>query len=268
MNPDPPLSNREKDVLKLLMRGQSNKQIALSLGIAVRTVEFHLKSIYVKLNVRSRVELILKLVNSTGGVNGHLWDSTVDGMGKNFQNGNRLASRMKRAESLQDAVVIIGREFKMKNLFNTKHVLVAVSAALLAGLLWALIWIVTGNFPTLQDAFIPMMIILPMLGLAVGFVGKQSDIALRRVFFSALSGAAVSPLLIVPLMLLVVFPLGKLAEQIGLIDPATMPASTATLLTMIVISAIWLVIGVGIGIALLFMAIKKPNQHHVSEYKV
>ncbi len=37
----PRLSNREWDVLKLLLQGKGNKQIALSLDISVRTVEFH-----------------------------------------------------------------------------------------------------------------------------------------------------------------------------------------------------------------------------------
>jgi len=56
-----PLSNREREVVQLLLEGKSNKLMASSLGISDRTVEFHLKNIYVKFQVRSRVELILKL---------------------------------------------------------------------------------------------------------------------------------------------------------------------------------------------------------------
>ncbi len=55
------LSEREKEVVRLLLQGKSNKLIALSLGISVRTVEFHLKNIYAKFQVNSRIELILKL---------------------------------------------------------------------------------------------------------------------------------------------------------------------------------------------------------------
>ena len=53
------LSNREVDVIKLILEGKSNKQIAASLCISVRTVEFHLKNIYAKFVVASRIELIL-----------------------------------------------------------------------------------------------------------------------------------------------------------------------------------------------------------------
>lgn len=37
-----PLSNREREVVQLLLEGKSNKLIALALGISDRTVEFHL----------------------------------------------------------------------------------------------------------------------------------------------------------------------------------------------------------------------------------
>jgi FixJ family two-component response regulator len=39
--PDVPLSKREGEVLKLVLQGKGNKQIALALDISVRTVEFH-----------------------------------------------------------------------------------------------------------------------------------------------------------------------------------------------------------------------------------
>ncbi|HRO91225.1 MAG TPA: LuxR C-terminal-related transcriptional regulator, partial [Promineifilum sp.] len=61
----PRLSNREWDVVNLLREGKSNKMIASALGITERTVEFHLKNIYDKLQVGSRVELVLKLGEST-----------------------------------------------------------------------------------------------------------------------------------------------------------------------------------------------------------
>jgi DNA-binding CsgD family transcriptional regulator len=54
-------SEREKDVVRLLLQGKSNKQIALDLGISNRTVEYHLSNIYSKLGVSSRSEAILKL---------------------------------------------------------------------------------------------------------------------------------------------------------------------------------------------------------------
>jgi DNA-binding CsgD family transcriptional regulator len=60
------LSKREKEVAELLLQGKSNKQIALALGIAEHTVEFHLKNIYKKIGVGSRAEAIIKLGKSVG----------------------------------------------------------------------------------------------------------------------------------------------------------------------------------------------------------
>ncbi len=48
------VSSREKEVLDLLAKGLSNKQIAAQLGISYDTVCVHLRHIYGKLNVRSR----------------------------------------------------------------------------------------------------------------------------------------------------------------------------------------------------------------------
>ncbi len=54
------LSNREWDVVNLLLEGKSNKLIASALKISESTVEFHLKNIYTKCQVSSRTELNLK----------------------------------------------------------------------------------------------------------------------------------------------------------------------------------------------------------------
>ena len=59
----PKLSKREKEVVKLLLEGNSNKLIALAMGISDRTVEFHLRNIYAKYQVNSRLELVLLLEN-------------------------------------------------------------------------------------------------------------------------------------------------------------------------------------------------------------
>jgi len=58
-------SSREKEVIELLMQGKSNKEIALTLSISARTVEFHLKNVYGKLQVKSRAEAILSLGKTT-----------------------------------------------------------------------------------------------------------------------------------------------------------------------------------------------------------
>ena len=89
-----PLSKREWEVLRLLLQGKSNKLIAASLDISERTVEFHLKNIYTKYQVNSRVELILKLVNPTGKLEiEKLGYSTVDNMGKTAENKDKSNSQ-------------------------------------------------------------------------------------------------------------------------------------------------------------------------------
>ncbi len=50
------LSLREKEVLKLVSSGQSNKEIARKLDIGESTVKFHIQSILRKLNLSSRVQ--------------------------------------------------------------------------------------------------------------------------------------------------------------------------------------------------------------------
>ena len=52
------LTRRELDILKLLARGYTNRQIADELGLSVRTVEGHRANLMGKLGVASRVELV------------------------------------------------------------------------------------------------------------------------------------------------------------------------------------------------------------------
>jgi len=52
------LTGRELDVLTLLARGKSNKEIGANLYISETTVKSHLHSIFTKLNVLSRTEAI------------------------------------------------------------------------------------------------------------------------------------------------------------------------------------------------------------------
>ena len=132
MIPDVQLSKREIEVLELVLQGNSNKQIALSLHITVRTVEFHLKNIYAKFQVSSRIELILKLGHATHPLAPYartgvprtqvpgevakieeLWSSTVDRRGENTENGGRFNPQMDWT-TFRDAVSIIGKELIMK----------------------------------------------------------------------------------------------------------------------------------------------------------
>jgi DNA-binding NarL/FixJ family response regulator len=56
--PDDKLSTREKEVLKLVAEGASNKEIGDKLNISVRTVDHHRARIIEKLNLKSTAELI------------------------------------------------------------------------------------------------------------------------------------------------------------------------------------------------------------------
>ncbi|MGC9964743.1 MAG: response regulator transcription factor [Syntrophobacteraceae bacterium] len=53
------LTQREKEILKAIIDGQSNKEISNTLCISIETVKSHIKSIYQKLQVRNRVEAAL-----------------------------------------------------------------------------------------------------------------------------------------------------------------------------------------------------------------
>lgn len=58
------LTKREKDVLKLIAKGQSNKMIARSLDIAEGTVKVHVKRLLNKLGMRSRTEAAVWVVEN------------------------------------------------------------------------------------------------------------------------------------------------------------------------------------------------------------
>jgi len=53
------LTSREFDVIRALVRGRSNKEIAAELGVGLRTVESYVSAVLAKLGVRSRTEATL-----------------------------------------------------------------------------------------------------------------------------------------------------------------------------------------------------------------
>jgi DNA-binding NarL/FixJ family response regulator len=50
------LTDQDMKVLKLVVKGQSNKEIAANLTISHSTVKRHLESIFYKLHLKNRVE--------------------------------------------------------------------------------------------------------------------------------------------------------------------------------------------------------------------
>lgn len=97
-----PLSKREQDVVALLLQGKSNKLIAHALGITERTVEFHLKNIYAKHQVNSRMELVLKLR-----------ESTVAGAGKGIENSGGSSPWGWATSTFNESVSRFGKELYM-----------------------------------------------------------------------------------------------------------------------------------------------------------
>lgn len=58
------LTERESQVLKLLLEGQSNKAIAVQLFIEATTVKMHLRSLFRKFAVSNRTELVVKAIRA------------------------------------------------------------------------------------------------------------------------------------------------------------------------------------------------------------
>ena len=56
----PPLSRREQEVLGLIARGFSYQEIARLQGVSVHTVQAHIKSLYGKLAVHSKMEAVFE----------------------------------------------------------------------------------------------------------------------------------------------------------------------------------------------------------------
>jgi len=48
------LTVREVEILRLVAAGMTNRQTAERLGLSIRTVDAHLRSIYAKLGIKSR----------------------------------------------------------------------------------------------------------------------------------------------------------------------------------------------------------------------
>lgn len=61
------LTAREEEVLVLLTKGYSNKEIADQINLSIETVRSHLKHIYEKMHVRSRAEAVAHYMSGSRG---------------------------------------------------------------------------------------------------------------------------------------------------------------------------------------------------------
>ncbi len=58
------LTERQREVLRLLLEGQSNKEIARALGVLEGTIKVHLRTVMQRLGVRNRTQLALATVKA------------------------------------------------------------------------------------------------------------------------------------------------------------------------------------------------------------
>jgi DNA-binding NarL/FixJ family response regulator len=63
-----PLSHREKEIVRLVVAGMTNRQIADRLFIAESTVKSHLSSAFEKLDARSRAEISARVLDPDEGI--------------------------------------------------------------------------------------------------------------------------------------------------------------------------------------------------------
>jgi DNA-binding CsgD family transcriptional regulator len=61
------LTEQERTVAALVATGLSNKDVAASMLLSVKTVQFHLTRVYAKLGVRSRSELAARFATRRTG---------------------------------------------------------------------------------------------------------------------------------------------------------------------------------------------------------
>lgn len=85
-DPQPLLSYREAEILRCLVRGESNKEIARTLDLAETTVKVHLKAITRKICVRNRTQAAIWAYDNLG-----LRDEAIDVESGDDQDGDETA---------------------------------------------------------------------------------------------------------------------------------------------------------------------------------
>jgi DNA-binding CsgD family transcriptional regulator len=61
------ITEAERPIVVLVARGQTNKEVAQSVGLSVKSVERYLRNVYERNNLRNRAELVLKFQGSATG---------------------------------------------------------------------------------------------------------------------------------------------------------------------------------------------------------
>jgi DNA-binding NarL/FixJ family response regulator len=63
-----PLTDREQEIVKLVMQGKRNKEIAAALHISEKTVKSHMSNIFTKLHINRRLELLMSRITANNEV--------------------------------------------------------------------------------------------------------------------------------------------------------------------------------------------------------
>jgi DNA-binding CsgD family transcriptional regulator len=58
MKPRPSLSSRQREIMRLILRGKADKEISTALGISKGTLKNHLARIFLKLGANSRAHAV------------------------------------------------------------------------------------------------------------------------------------------------------------------------------------------------------------------
>lgn len=89
--------------------------------------------------------------------------------------------------------------------------------------------------------------------------GKRNGNTPLKVVFSTLFSTGLGAFAMLPLVVIVFLPLGKLAEWVGLVDRATISSEVSSALVTSAMLFMWLIVGIAIGSMLSFVSIKKTR---------
>ena len=159
--PDPKFSNREIEVVTLLLQGKSNKEIAHTLGVSNRTIEAHLSSIYAKLAVTSRTEAVIKLTQIG-------WSSATD---------KTLSEEANKAPALDNRTTQVN-DTLAKLLRSSAGKWAVITLLTTLGLIWI--------FTKQNWLLVPVLGFMAWIGLGTTSVWGKIDIAFNFLYWDFL----------------------------------------------------------------------------------
>jgi DNA-binding CsgD family transcriptional regulator len=244
------LTDREVEVVQLLLQGKSNKMIALKLGISISTVEFHLTNIYMKMNVGSKFELILNLVDKV--LQQGKWN-----LGKSPDDKQRDLSD----NDLGKTLVTNGANLKAKEMYSMQNkigrneltlktnIIAGTAASLISGIGVVLLMMRFGHtaFESVLPWILPLTIVLTGLGAFLGWLNHKRSYSLWKLIITTMVGVYTGAILMIPIVGFVVYPLTKVIMRWGIIQRELIPNETASSMVIVAYLIAWLVSGLGIS---------------------